>query len=58
MKYSFMSFSCPQLSLDEMLAFAKQVVERHGGQIWATGNPDGGSRFVFTLPKVAAASPA
>ena len=25
MKYSFMSFSCPQLSLDEMLALAKRI---------------------------------
>ena len=33
------------------LAFARQVVERHGGRIWAEGNPGGGSRFVFTLPK-------
>ncbi|MBN2130608.1 MAG: HAMP domain-containing histidine kinase [Sedimentisphaerales bacterium] len=33
------------------LAFAKQVVERHGGRIWAQKNPEGGTRFVFTLPK-------
>jgi signal transduction histidine kinase len=37
------------------LAFAKQVVERHGGQIWAENNPDGGSRFIFTLPHGSAA---
>lgn len=33
------------------LAFAKQVVERHGGTIAAQNNPDAGSTFTFTLPK-------
>lgn len=32
------------------LAFAKQVVERHGGRIWFQNNPGGGSIFTFTLP--------
>jgi signal transduction histidine kinase len=33
------------------LSFAKQVVERHGGSIWAENNPDVGSTFSFRLPK-------
>jgi signal transduction histidine kinase len=32
------------------LAFARQVIERHGGRIWAENNPTGGSTFTFTLP--------
>ncbi|OHB62395.1 MAG: hypothetical protein A2Y76_06625 [Planctomycetes bacterium RBG_13_60_9] len=36
------------------LAFAKQVVERHGGTIWVRNNPDAGATFVFTLPRDAA----
>jgi len=33
------------------LSFAKQVVERHGGRIWAQNNQEGGCMISFTLPK-------
>ena len=33
------------------LALAKRIVERHGGQIWATSQPGEGSTFYFSLPK-------
>jgi signal transduction histidine kinase len=33
------------------LAFAKQVIDRHGGHIWVRNNPTGGAIFTFTLPK-------
>jgi light-regulated signal transduction histidine kinase (bacteriophytochrome) len=32
------------------LATAQRVVKRHGGKIWATGKPDHGATFFFTLP--------
>ena len=32
------------------LAIVKQIVERHGGQVWAEAAPGRGATFFFTLP--------
>jgi two-component system, NtrC family, sensor histidine kinase KinB len=34
------------------LAFCKLAVQAHGGTIWVENMPQGGSRFVFTLPLI------
>ena len=32
------------------LAICKRIVDRHGGQIWAVGDPGKGAKFTFTIP--------
>lgn len=39
------------------LANVRRVVARHGGRIWATGTPDHGAIFQFTLPDRVIGSP-
>lgn len=33
------------------LPISRSIIEAHGGQLWATPNPDGGATFHFTLRK-------
>ena len=43
-------YTMQQDGLGVGLAICSRIVERHGGQIWAETNSDGGAIFKFTLP--------
>ncbi|MDH3739395.1 MAG: ATP-binding protein, partial [Alphaproteobacteria bacterium] len=32
------------------LSICRSIIDAHGGRLWSTPNPDGGTRFQFTLP--------
>ena len=38
------------------LSVSRSIVEAHGGRLWATANPEGGSTFQFTLPAAESAT--
>ena len=33
------------------LSLSRSIIEAHGGRLWATGNPDRGATFQFTLTR-------
>ncbi len=37
------------------LSISRAIVERHGGQLWATANPDAGATFHLALPATGSA---
>ncbi|MCX6922750.1 MAG: ATP-binding protein, partial [Verrucomicrobia bacterium] len=37
------------------LPVSKTIIEAHKGKLWAENNPEGGARFLFTVPVVSGA---
>ena len=38
------------------LTIVRRIVERHGGQVWASGRPGQGASFFFSLPRVSSSA--
>lgn len=51
-KYIRLKQNYPVKGLGMGLAFCKLAVQAHGGTIWVENIPQGGSRFIFSLPLI------
>ena len=55
----FVRVAGPEQHADGMglgLAICKGIIDQYQGRIWAENLPDGGARFIFTLPLYAPAN--